>query len=327
MRAPADGPIGDSGLVVDDGETVCFNMNDARPVDFDVLHADFGHVDVHMLQYSGAIWYPMVYDMPARAKEAFGTQKRQRQMDRCRQYIAQVGATWVVPSAGPPCFLDPELRDLNDDHGDPANIFPDQVVFLDQMRTHGHDRGLLMIPGSTADFTGPQLNSLTHPLPDDEVQAIFTTGKAAYIADYAERMAPVLAAEKARWAPAAGEPLLEPLRAVLEPIMMQSDQICDGIGYPVELRLGARNRGSRLPETRGARAHSGREVPLRVRDRAGAGPHGAAGRRAGLGEHHLPVHPVHGVAGRRLQRVPVHVLQVPHRRADRLRRRLVRRGA
>ena len=173
-----------------------------------------------MLQYSGAIWYPMVYDMPARAKEAFGIQKRQRQMDRCRQYIAQVGATWVIPSAGPPCFLDPELRDLNDDHGDPANIFPDQVVFLDQMRTHGHDGGLLMIPGSTADFTGSQLNSLTHPIPDDDVRAIFTTGKADYIADYAERMAPVLAAEKAGWAPADGESLLEPLRARFEPIML-----------------------------------------------------------------------------------------------------------
>ena len=47
------------------------------------------------------------------------------------------------------------------------------------------------------------------------MQAIFTTGKAAYIADYADRMAPVLAAEKARWAPAAGESLLEPLRAML----------------------------------------------------------------------------------------------------------------
>lgn len=238
LRAPADGPIGDSGLVVDDGETVAFNMNDARPVELDMVHADFGQVDVHMLQYSGAIWYPMVYDMPARAKEAFGTQKRQRQMDRCRQYIAQVGATWVIPSAGPPCFLDPELRDLNDDHGDPANIFPDQMVFLDQMRRHGHDGGLLMIPGSTAEFAGSQLTSLTHPLPDDDVEAIFTTGKADYIADFAERMAPVLAAEKAGWAPAEGEPLLEPLRELFEPIMIQSDQICDGIGYPVELRLG-----------------------------------------------------------------------------------------
>jgi UDP-MurNAc hydroxylase len=238
LRAPADGPIGDSGLVVDDSETVAFNMNDARPVDLDVVHADFGQVDVHMLQYSGAIWYPMVYDMPERAKTAFGTQKRQRQMDRCRQYIAQVGAAWVIPSAGPPCFLDPELRGLNDDRGDPANIFPDQVVFLDQMRAHGQDRGLLMIPGSVATFAGGSLKSLQHPLPDDEVEAIFTTGKASYIADYAERMAPVLAAEKASWAPAEGEPLLEALRAAFEPIMSQSDEICDGIGYPVELRLG-----------------------------------------------------------------------------------------
>jgi len=190
---------------------------------------------VHMLQYSGAIWYPMVYDMPARAKQAFGTQKRQRQMDRCRQYIAQVGATWVVPSAGPPCFLDPALRDLNDDQCDPANIFPDQIVFLDQMRRHGHDGGLLMIPGSTADFAGSQLNSLVHPVDDPE--AIFTTGKAAYIEQYAQRQAPVLAAEKAAWAPADGDSLLEPLRALFEPIMLASDQICDGIGYPVELRL------------------------------------------------------------------------------------------
>ena len=176
--------------------------------------------------------------MPERAKASFGTQKRQRQMDRSRQYIAQVGATWVIPSAGPPCFLDPELRGLNDDRGDPANIFPDQMVFLDQMRAHGHHRGLLMMPGSEASFVGSQLDSLCHPLPDADVEAIFTTGKADYIAGYAERMAPVLAAEKASWAPADGEPLLEPLRALFEPIMSQSDQVCDGIGYPVELRLG-----------------------------------------------------------------------------------------
>jgi UDP-MurNAc hydroxylase len=184
--------------------------------------------------------------MPERAKAAFGTQKRQRQMDRCRQYIAAVRAAWVIPSAGPPCFLDPELRHLNDDSADPANIFPDQMVFLEQMAMHGHDRGLLMVPGSTADFVGPQFNSLRHPLPDDELHSIFTAGKAAYIADYAARMAPVLAAEKAGWAPVDGEPLLEPLRALFEPIMSQSDQICDGIGYPVELRLGAGDRAETI---------------------------------------------------------------------------------
>ncbi|GGF95605.1 putative Rieske 2Fe-2S iron-sulfur protein [Rhodococcoides trifolii] len=239
LRAPADGPIGDSGLVVSDGETVAFNMNDARPVDLDVLTNQFGPVDVHMLQYSGAIWYPMVYDMPQRAKDAFGTQKRQRQMDRCRQYIEQVDATWVIPSAGPPCFLDDELRGLNDVYGDPANIFPDQMVFLDQMRRHGKDNGLLMMPGTTADLAGSTLTSLTHPIPTDEVEAIFTTGKADYIEAYAQRQAGVLAEVKASWAPAAGEPMLEALKALFEPIMTQTDQISDGIGYPVVMIMGA----------------------------------------------------------------------------------------
>ncbi|WP_067532171.1 Rieske 2Fe-2S domain-containing protein [Nocardia crassostreae] len=235
LRAPADGPIGDSGLVVSDGETVCFNMNDARPVDMDVLHDAFGHVDIHLLQYSGAIWYPMVYDIPTKTKANFGKQKRQRGMDRARSYIEQVGATWIVPSAGPPVFLDDELRYLNDDRGDEGNIFPDQIVFLEQMKIHGNEGGLLMIPGSTAELRGKELLGLTHLVDPDTIYS----DKAAYIEDMAQRMAPVLAAEKASWAVDDGAPLLPQLKELFEPIMAQSDLICDGIGYPVALVMGA----------------------------------------------------------------------------------------
>jgi UDP-MurNAc hydroxylase len=239
LAAPADGPLGDSALVVSDGETTAFNMNDARPVDLDVLHDQFDTIDVHMLQFSGAIWYPVAYDMPERAKNAFGTQKRQRGMDRCRQYISDIGANWVIPSAGPPCFLDDSLRRLNDVYGDPANIFPDQVVFLAEMEAHGQTGGLLMIPGSTVDLAGAELNTLTHPIPETDVEALFTTKKAEYIEAYAQRKAAVIAAEKASWAYDDGEPLIGPLRAKMEPIMVASDQISDGIGYPVALRMGA----------------------------------------------------------------------------------------
>ncbi|GGK55375.1 Rieske 2Fe-2S domain-containing protein [Nocardia camponoti] len=232
LRAPADGPIGDSGILVSDGETVCFNMNDARPVDMDVIHDAFGQIDIHLLQYSGAIWYPAVYDIPARTKANFGKQKRQRGMDRARSYIEQVGATWVVPSAGPPVFLDDALRYLNDDQGDEGNIFPDQMVFLDQMNIHGNKGGILMIPGSTADVHGSELE-LTHPFDPDRIYG----DKAAYIAEMAERFAPVLAAEKATWETGEGS-LLEPLRELFEPIMKQSSLISDGIGYPVGLVVG-----------------------------------------------------------------------------------------
>jgi len=101
---------------------------------------------------------------------------------------------------------------------DPANIFPDQGRCSWTNAGDGQRPWLLdEFPESHADFTGSQLNSLNHLLPDDEVQGRIHHRKAAYIADYAERMAPTLAAEKASWAPAAGESLLEPLRVVLEP--------------------------------------------------------------------------------------------------------------
>ena len=87
-----------------------------------------------------------------------------------------------------------------------------------------------------AELHGGEL-TLTHPIPEAEVEAIFSD-KAAYIEAMAQRLAPVLEAEKATWAPAEGEPLLEPLRELFEPIMRQSDLICDGIGYPVALEMG-----------------------------------------------------------------------------------------
>ena len=106
----------------------------------------------------------MVYDMPPTQ----GGDSPRRSASAAwtgAAYIEQVGATWVVPSAGPPCFLDDELRDLNDVDGDPTNIFPDQAMFLDQMRRARPDRGLMMVPGSTAELRGSELRSVAHPFP------------------------------------------------------------------------------------------------------------------------------------------------------------------
>src|SRR6516164_1479111 len=110
---PADGPLGDSALAVDDGEVRIFDQNDARPVDLDGAH-DFGRFDAHLVQFSGAIWYPMVYRFPPQMKSALGRKKRETQMARSLRYSRQIGAGWVIPMAGPPCFLDDDLFHLND---------------------------------------------------------------------------------------------------------------------------------------------------------------------------------------------------------------------
>jgi len=105
LIAPTDGPIGDSGLALDDGEVRVFNQNDSRPLDLDHL-ASFAPLDAHFLQYSGAIWFPMVYNFHPKVKEAQGRKKRQTEMARALRYVTQVDARYVFPSAGPPCFLE-----------------------------------------------------------------------------------------------------------------------------------------------------------------------------------------------------------------------------
>ena len=57
----------------------------------------------------------------------------------------------MVPSAGPACFLDEDLFALNDLTRDPANTFPDQMVFLDYLREHGIEGGQLLTPGAVLD--------------------------------------------------------------------------------------------------------------------------------------------------------------------------------
>lgn len=51
-----DGPGGDSALVVSDGITRLVNQNDCRTGNLNAL-VEHGPVDLHWLQYSGAIWY------------------------------------------------------------------------------------------------------------------------------------------------------------------------------------------------------------------------------------------------------------------------------
>src|SRR5689334_6187807 len=96
LTSPTDGPIGDSSLWVEYDGVRMLNQNDARPTDLTTF-AELGHVHAHLLQFSGAIWYPMVYELPQAAKTAFGKQKRERQFDRTFRYIDDLKASWVFP--------------------------------------------------------------------------------------------------------------------------------------------------------------------------------------------------------------------------------------
>jgi UDP-MurNAc hydroxylase len=100
----------DSGLLLDMSGFRFLDLNDCNTTLPDLPRS----IDVLAAQFSGAMWYPNCYDYPAdqmRHKTAAvradiaATLVRKFEVTRARSY---------VPSAGPPCFLDPALERFND---------------------------------------------------------------------------------------------------------------------------------------------------------------------------------------------------------------------
>jgi UDP-MurNAc hydroxylase len=235
MVAPTDGPIGDSGLIIDDGQHRLFDQNDSRPIDLEQIAA-LGPFDAHFVQFSGAIWYPFAYDYPAPMMEALGRKKRENEMARALRYIDEFGARWVFPSAGPPCFLDEDLFRFNDFDRSPANTFPDQAAFLDYLHAQGRENGLLALPGTTIELNGgaPQVR---HPLMSDGLETIFGR-KREYLTHYRARWQGRLEAGKASW-PRGRVEIVPALKQWFEPLLEKADITCAGVNGIVVLDLGS----------------------------------------------------------------------------------------
>lgn len=237
LLSPSDGPIGDSALAVDDGSACILNQNDAKPGDMGAL-LSFGNYDAHFLQFSGANWWPMVYDLPAQAKTAFGTSKRANGLARAQRYVEEINARYTVPFAGPAAFLDDELMAYNDIGNSPANPFPDHTVFADHLLERGRANTLILVPGSTMTLNNTEDPSITHQHPE-KFQAY--EDKAGYLRAYADRMRPRLAAVKATWS-VPGIDIFTELKQWFEPLLEKADRICAGVGAQVLLEIGTDER-------------------------------------------------------------------------------------
>ena len=227
-----DGPGGDSALVVSDGTARLVNQNDCRTNDLTALRAH-GPVDLHWLQFSGAIWYPMVYEMDETEKKQLCVDKVESQFSRAMRYVESIDATTVVPSAGPPCFLDEDLFGLNMITGDETSIFPDEREFIRRLADAGRPNASLTVPGTS--FTvvadphgGPGVVTVEQPQGAASPAAIFAD-KAAYLRAYQADKAGVIAAAKAGWA-ARRTDLVDTLRTWFEPLMAMAPNVRRGIG-------------------------------------------------------------------------------------------------
>jgi UDP-MurNAc hydroxylase len=228
-----DGPGGDSAMVVSDGRGRIVNQNDCRTTDLGTLTAH-GRVDLHWLQYSGAIWYPMVYDVAGDQKRVMCAAKVESQFARAMRYVEALDARAVVPSAGPPAFLDDDLFHLNVIRGDEPSIFPDQRAFLARLSASGH-RGILAIPGTAIDVTPDEI-TVTHPIDGDEVAAIFEH-KETYLRTYQAGWSDWLRKEHESWN-AQTTDLLDTLKSWWEPLLAMAPTLRQAVGANCLFRAG-----------------------------------------------------------------------------------------
>jgi UDP-MurNAc hydroxylase len=148
----------DSAVLVRAEGQAFLNLNDCRIVDaLPMIVRTKGPIDVFAMQFSGAGWHPTCYDYPRDVYERISRKKSLAKFASVAQGIRVVDPRVFIPSAGPPCFLDPSLMHLN---FEPVNIFPHAsklVEFLDRRATGGRARWIEMVPGDVLDVPRGEL--------------------------------------------------------------------------------------------------------------------------------------------------------------------------
>ena len=64
-------------------------------------------------QFSGASWYPLVYDYDEEKMFKLSKDKRVFKYKSITKLIDELNPNVYIPCAGPPCFLDEQSFDLN----------------------------------------------------------------------------------------------------------------------------------------------------------------------------------------------------------------------
>jgi UDP-MurNAc hydroxylase len=159
---------------------------------------------------------------------ALAASKVESQFARSIRYVEAIGARVVVPSAGPPCFLDEDLFSINMIDGDELSIFPDQTQFIARLaRSSNNNNAVMNIPG-TAILISPTEVHVQHCVSDEAVQRPFAH-KREYLLEYQADWASWLRDTKASWL-VSNTNLVSELQAWWEPLLAMAPSLRAAIG-------------------------------------------------------------------------------------------------
>jgi UDP-MurNAc hydroxylase len=195
-----------------------------------------GPIDVMGVQMSGASWHPVRYDYSPEDLDAVSEAKRVGKFKAVTRLVRQVRPRLALPYAGPPCFLDPDLFELNGGlHG--PGIFPDQHEALAWLQDRIPDQAsTYLLPGDRVDAA--TLEVARDPQWDGFSLDSTPAERRRYLEEYAARRAPAVArAWELNPEPEAGSGLAEAFAAHMESLGTLSEYFLARIGMTVRFEV------------------------------------------------------------------------------------------
>tara|TARA_A100001201_G_scaffold59648_1_gene57104 strand:- start:52 stop:1593 length:1542 start_codon:yes stop_codon:yes gene_type:complete len=213
-------PMGqeDSAMIFEVDNEVILNFNDMKPSQKDIDWIKERYKVNYMLkQYSGASWYPLVYDYDEIKVKELSIDKRLFKYDVIANVMNELQPDYYIPFAGPPCFLRDETFHINFIE---ENTLPNQAEiysFFKQNHPDLSDKFIVLMPG----------DSVYDDWKDNLQQECFTDKK-NYLTKYKERREQIIE-ESLSKIKLVDSSLLKKAVNYFLPLMKSAPRLCNNI--------------------------------------------------------------------------------------------------
>jgi UDP-MurNAc hydroxylase len=200
----------DSAILIKAADQSFLDMNDCKLYDeVAAIRKQEGPITVLSCQFSGATWHPTCYEYDAPEYERISRQKLLSKFEMVARAIDAVSPDIYLPSAGPACFLDPDLLHLN---FEPVNIFPRSAQFLEFLQNRLQSSATRLFDVMPGDVVNSERAEF-QPVGEERVTE---ENFAPYIRDYAARYADYFADKQPLLLPEQFEELLTKLATAIQ---------------------------------------------------------------------------------------------------------------
>ncbi len=122
----------DSAILISNEDLKFLNLNDCKIYDrLTKIRNENKNIAALAIQFSGATWHPTCYDYDEETYSKISKKKVLSKFELVAKAIDKIAPKFVIPSAGPACFLDPDLIHINFQE---SNIFPKADLFINYLQ-------------------------------------------------------------------------------------------------------------------------------------------------------------------------------------------------